>query len=147
MSLSPYVCTQCGGPVDRKTLTCNHCGTTFYMDEQQVLVVREGRPGEHTINAIVSIEPHELMYDSERRLEYAVEELTHRLARELAPYLEIEQNADPRRGVYLLHAHCRVLEPHGPYTTTRTRCSLHPSRNCADDVLRKMYEERMKNEL
>ena len=126
MDLMPYTCTQCGAPIDRMTLKCNHCGTEFYMNEKHFLVVKESVPGEHTIYASAEIDPYDLMHDRERRVRYAVEELTAKLADELAPYIEIEQDADPRRGVYQFYARCRVLEPHGRYYANDSVFSLHP---------------------
>ena len=32
MDLKALVCTQCGGQIDRETLTCKHCGTAYTMD-------------------------------------------------------------------------------------------------------------------
>lgn len=142
MGLTPFICTQCGGQVDRATLTCHNCYTQFYLNEQQVLIATEHLPNERTIGATVCMRPEELMYCGDKIIEYSVKELTHKLAEGLAPFMEIEQDADPMRNLIMLHARCRVLEPHG--STVMSRYDLRPS--LAPKNLTKKIEEAMSKE-
>lgn len=112
-NLVPLICTQCGAPIDRATLTCEHCGTQFEYNSDNIVVVRERLPHEKTLGARVSIRLEELSYIGEPsdRIGFAIRELSHNLADQLIPFIEFEQAVNPLYNAVDVYGRVRIIEP------------------------------------
>lgn len=124
MRLTPLICTQCGGQIDRVTMTCQSCQTQFELSGEQTLVIREHLPNEYTIGASLSIDPRNLYFGQMDYLNFAVEELSHKLAEGLAPFMEVEQLSDLSDNSIMLNARLRLLKPSEPTAERYTSKSI-----------------------
>lgn len=113
MDLKALVCTQCGGQIDRETLTCKHCGTAYTMDRKNTLIIQEMDPNETMIGASVDLNPLDLKFGGEDYIEYSISELSHQLASQLIPFMEVQTEVDLNRRLLELYGRIRVHKAKG----------------------------------
>ena len=57
--LKPYVCTQCGGRVNRSTLTCEMCGTHFKdVSTPEFVRIVVDKPGVHVLKSTMAMDKY-----------------------------------------------------------------------------------------
>lgn len=112
--LKPYICTQCGGRVNRATLVCEMCGTQFKDDSGGAGVIKIDvvRPGVRTLvqsrevprEMIYSMPPHDFS-------EMILRSMAKELADNIIPFMDVQTAEDPIRGAMYVRSRIRVLDP------------------------------------
>lgn len=113
MDLKALVCTQCGGQIDRETLTCKHCGTAYTMDRKNTLIIQEMDPNETMIGASAVIDPEHLSHFGNVVIEDSIEQLTYNLASQLVPFMEVQTEVDLDHRLLELYGRIRVHKAKG----------------------------------
>lgn len=108
--LKPYICTQCGGQVDRVTLTCTMCGTQF-KEENDTIKVMFYKPGVHVLGASRIIDNEMLRYlGAEKTAEIVMDDVVKELAKCIAPFVDVRQEDMPATMQKVVRARIRVLD-------------------------------------
>jgi hypothetical protein len=94
MDLRPYICNQCGGPINVAKMRCEHCGTEYYDKSLSHITISAARPGEATIRAEVRIDAESMRYDPERARDYTLRELRNQIADGLLAYMRVQTCTD-----------------------------------------------------
>lgn len=110
--LKPYICTQCGGKVNRTTLVCEMCGTHF-KDESQGEAYRliVTRPGVVTLGKRIYVDTEIMSQSPEVFSEFAIKQLAREFAECIAPYMDIKAENRPEHHQSVLTARLRILQP------------------------------------
>lgn len=113
MEIKPLICPNCGGKIDRKTLTCTFCGIEFALDnEAKPIVVKMFNPRMETLQSRIII-PREALElgDLEEAQAYALKELSRQLADRIMPFMEVRTSYEPIYAQQTIHARVRLLRP------------------------------------
>ena len=111
--LKPLICTECGGHIDRDTMTCKFCGIQYKLDESNMpIFVRRFDPKMETIHTAMYVPRYmtESMSTKEGS-EYAVKQLANQLSKALIPFMEVHNDFDPRTDSHRIWARVRVYRP------------------------------------
>lgn len=112
--LQALVCTECGGHIDRETMTCRFCGIQYKLDQDMMpIVVSRFDPNMVTVGASITV-PYEMVrgLGCKDASEYAMKDLTKRIAEALVPYLEVTTYPpEPRTYTQTVEARVRVYRP------------------------------------
>lgn len=111
--LEALVCTECGGHIDRDTMTCRYCGIQYKLDEYMRPIIVERRDARvQTIMAMQEV-PFEVIHHlgCEEASEIAMKEITRKLAKALAPYVEVVAEEDLLRQTKQVYGRIRILRP------------------------------------
>ena len=112
-TLRKLQCDNCGGRIDRASLTCISCGTQYQTDQNEPLtlrIVNEKRRTE-VLSGAVFIPDEIIMDNTEQAIDYAVRRMAGQMAERLIPFIEFEWERDlPTRqtGIY---GRIRVARP------------------------------------
>lgn len=119
--LKPMICKGCGGRIDPVALTCNMCGTAYYLDEEQNPIRIESWQGRIRSVACETKIPREYMLygDADKIMEFTLHDIAKRMAERLIPFIEYEQSYDHQRMEYITRARLRVADPYTLHETTR----------------------------
>ena len=113
--LKPYICTQCGGKVNRENLICECCGTQFreeIKDNVNTIHVVQTRPGVHTLATQVVVDREiVLQIGAEQATKYFMEELKREFTKHITPFIEMDCQHDFIRGQMVIRGRMRVLDP------------------------------------
>ena len=111
--LKPYICTQCGGKVNRATLVCEMCGTQFKEDRSEEMVTRLAvtRPGVVTLGRTLRVDKFYLTHDPKALSEYAIKMMAREFAECIVPYLDVRVEDNPSDFSYIMRGRLRVVEP------------------------------------
>jgi len=107
-------CKACGGHIDRDTLTCNHCGAMYRLDDDNIPVrIEVSRMHIETLTGCV-ITPREAVYvlGEEKACEMTLREMAKDMAEKLLPFIEYHQEFDFKHNEYVTHGRLRVANPH-----------------------------------
>ena len=107
--LKPYVCTQCGGRVNRTTMTCEMCGTQFKEQDNILRIVAE-RPGVHTLGQAIAIDNEMALASPKEVSEFVVQQMTRELAKCIAPFIEMETENDAIHCQQIVRGRIRILD-------------------------------------
>lgn len=109
--LKPYICTQCGGKVNRATLVCEMCGTQFKEDcPDHIIVVT--KPGIHTLRVSRSIDERlKYICEPEELSKRTLEDMSRQLSLILFPFMDIKVEENNEYGADQITATVRVLDP------------------------------------
>ena len=109
--LKPYICTQCGGKVNRATLTCEMCGTTFKETPEPMKIVVD-RPGVHVLSARQIVDGELLQtLGLKATSEMCIHHLAEQFADVIAPFMSVETERHPFENQTMMTARIRVVEP------------------------------------
>ena len=108
-----YVCQCCGGVIDRHTMKCEYCGTTYKADyETQRLYVETYTNPVRTLRVGATLRSEDLHLLGEQK---ATEVLTHRLQEQLAesllPLMRYETTFDPEYRQYKIYGDLKAVVP------------------------------------
>ena len=108
--LKPYVCTQCGGKVNRATLVCENCGTQFKENDGIIRIIAE-RPGVHTLGTAITID-EEMLYavGAKEISEIVMKQMVADLAEAIAPYIEVKTERSFISNQQIVRGRVRVLD-------------------------------------
>lgn len=107
--LKPYVCTQCGGRVNRTTMTCEMCGTQFKEQDNVLWVIAE-RPGVHTLGQVIAIDKEMALLQPKEVSAIVMEQMTRELAKCIAPFIEMEIEDEPVSCQKIVRGKVRILD-------------------------------------
>ena len=111
--LKPYVCTQCGGRVNRSTLTCEMCGTHFKdVSTPEFVRIVVDKPGVHVLKSTMAMDKY--MANELGAIELSrivIERMSQSLAEAIAPYIDLEWEDSPRDCSIHVMGRIRVLDP------------------------------------
>lgn len=111
--LQALVCTECGGHIDRDTMTCRYCGIQYKLDEYMRPIIVERRDARvQTIMAMQEV-PLEVInhLGCEEASKIAMKEITRKLAEALVPYVEVMAEEDLLRQRKQVYGRVRVVRP------------------------------------
>ena len=110
--LKPYICTQCGGNVNRATLVCEMCGTRFKdVSESGIARIVVSRPGVVTLGQSISVDLEDMQRNPKEISEYAMRRLAGVFAECIAPYMDVEMENRPEYHSTTIRAKVRLLKP------------------------------------
>ena len=114
--LKPLICPNCGGKVNAARMKCEYCGTEFRRDDDGVLKIRyESVPYQTQVLGISVNVPKDMvmhMGDEAMLRGYVMDEMTYRLAKALAPMMEIAvQHENPMTDYITVRGRVRVIRP------------------------------------
>lgn len=111
-NLKPLKCPQCGGTINRASMTCQYCGSVFQEDGDAVIHVCSFRPEIKVGTATFFID--QLAIDaigSEKMSEFAVKNLSQMIAEQIAPFMTIKTERDYLRNGQVVRGCIRVVRP------------------------------------
>lgn len=116
--LEALVCTECGGHIDRDTMTCRYCGIQYKLDQDMIpIMVSRFDPHMETLKARIFIPEYVFKAemgsgaDMTKLTEYAVKDLSRKLAEAIVPFMEVRTNYEPREQMQEFSARVRVYRP------------------------------------
>ena len=112
--MKAYICTRCGGSVNRVTHTCEYCGTKYKEDNHIPNMVQMvvDRPGVQVLGVTRSIDWETKRYvrDPHIMSEMVMKDICNELSRCIAPFLEVITEEDPMRMRTNVMAKLRVVD-------------------------------------
>ena len=111
-TLQKLQCDQCGGHIDRASLTCTSCGMQYRYDHemQELRIITETRRTD-VLSGKITV-PDELLEQApEKGIEWAIKELARNMARRLVPYREWDYNREPQFRQTAVYGRIRVAVP------------------------------------
>lgn len=121
--LKPYICTGCGGHIDRETLVCRSCGTAYRLDDDMIPVRLVTSNLEFVTLGGMAILPKEyLVCEPDKAMEYTLHEMAKNMAEKILPLIEFQTEYDIAHNEYKTYGRLRVAKPTGG-----TRCTNHLS--------------------
>lgn len=116
--LQALVCTECGGHIDRDTMTCRYCGIQYKLDQDMMpIMVSRFDPHMETLKARIFIPDYVVKAemgrgaDMTKLTEYAVKDLSRKLAEAIVPFMEVRTNYEPCEQIHEFSARVRVYRP------------------------------------
>ena len=112
-TLQRLQCDNCGGRIDRASLTCTSCGMQYERDQNEPIMLRvitEQRRTE-VLSGRVIIQDEFLMLDKEKAIEYAIKNMANQMAEHLIPFIELEWSRDFMRQQTRIYGRLRVARP------------------------------------
>lgn len=107
-----YVCSCCGGKINRATMTCEYCGTRYKEEYGNVFRVEIFQNPVRTLaSRFVADDRYMLMNNPQEYSEYAIRTLARQFAESIAPFMELEYEHDPCMQRTILNARIKVVEP------------------------------------
>lgn len=108
-------CVNCGGHINPETYVCEYCGTRYQKPVGSTplmsTVILE-HPKVQTIAAKMAVDRNMVRcLGEERAAEYCVEEMAQEIAKQLAPFMAIDTDYDPRMNVRIVRGRIRIVEP------------------------------------
>ena len=96
-TLQKLQCDNCGGHIDRATLTCKSCGLEYRYEHetQELRIITETRKMDILHGAFFI--PDEYLHEgnAEEIISHSIKRLASRMAEQLIPYMEWERESDP----------------------------------------------------
>lgn len=112
MKDNKYVCSCCGGKVNRISLTCEYCGTQYKEQNDTILKIETFRNPVRTFTATAAIDyGYAVHIGAEKTSELAMKQLVHELSKCIAPMIEIESRNDPRFGFREVSGTIKIVQP------------------------------------
>lgn len=117
MTIKPLVCTECGGHIDRDTMTCKFCGIQFELDNyMQPIIVKRFETKINVLESYMTIPQEMFVLEHEHGnlqnlTEYAVKELARQFADKLVPFMEVRREYNPIFDKQEIRARVRVAQP------------------------------------
>lgn len=111
-TLQKLQCDQCGGRIDRASLTCQSCGMQYRYEHetQELRIITETRRTD-VLSGAVRIPNEILIQVPEKGIEWAIKELANNMARRLVPYMEWEYSREPEFNQTAVYGRVRVAIP------------------------------------
>lgn len=112
-TLQRLQCDNCGGRIDRASLTCTSCGMQYERDQNEPIMLRvisEQRRTE-VLSGTVLIPDEFMMVEPKKAIAYAVEEMAKQMAYRLIPFIELEWNRDFKTHQTGIYGRIRVARP------------------------------------
>lgn len=116
--LQALVCTECGGHIDRDTMTCRYCGIQYKLDQDMMpIMVSRFEPHMETLKARIFIPEYMVKAEMGREgdmtklTEYAVKDLSRKLAEAIVPFMEVRNSYEPCEQIHEFSARVRVYRP------------------------------------
>ena len=111
--LKPYICSQCGGKVNRETLVCEMCGTTFKdMSSPETIKLVVDKPGVHVLKNTRVIDDEMIMtFGAEETSRMVLDHMAKEMAQCIAPFMDVKTEKDIMHHQTIVHSRLRVLDP------------------------------------
>lgn len=116
--LQALVCTECGGHIDRDTMTCRYCGIQYKLDQDMMpIMVSRFEPHMETLKASIFIPDIVVKLEMNRGAdmteitECAAKDLSRKLAEAIIPFMEVRNSYEPCEQIHEFSARVRVYRP------------------------------------
>ena len=114
--MQKIVCECCGGKINPSNLTCEYCGTRYQIRNEfgtnTVHIIRNSHPSVIPLRTKMEFDSSHMSHiPPEQLAEISMQDITHRLAEALAPYVEIETYRDLYTYRQIVQGTIRVVEP------------------------------------
>lgn len=101
-------CPNCGAPINREKMRCDYCGAVFKSDQNFVIHQIE-HPKIIPLKAIMKVDEELTTVDGYER--YMVDHMAYSLAKQVAKYMDVTIQHDPRNCQVTACARVRVVPP------------------------------------
>lgn len=110
-------CTRCGGTIDPKTYRCEYCGTYYEKPAtaNATLKVIQAPANIIPLSACAAVDKEIIVANGELAAKYVRSEMAHKLATELAKYMDIITYEEPRTYQIMVKGRIRVVAPEYRY--------------------------------
>ena len=102
-------CPNCGAPINRSTMRCDYCGAMFKSDFDHFVIYQIEHPKIVPLQAVMKVDDELVMMDGYDR--YLVDEMAYSLAKQVANYMEVTIQHDPRNCQVTTCARVRIVPP------------------------------------
>ncbi len=109
--MDKYICSCCGGKVNRVTMTCEYCGTQYKEENNNLIRLETFRNPVQTLAAKFQISHEHILQDPKMISEYAIKRLANNFADVIAPYMDVYHSYDPCTKTHSLDARIKVVIP------------------------------------
>ena len=114
-------CEKCGGHINHSTLRCEYCGTQYEDNGMGTLYITRFDPKMDVLCSNVSFDWAFISSEEDLKTvsEYAIKEVSSKIAESIIPYLNIESREDPLSRRTIVEARLRVIRPDQRYDNGR----------------------------
>lgn len=116
IEMKPLLCTQCGAPIDRRTMKCPYCDTQYEHPNERIKIVVD-RPGVHTIRCETKVDMMHMRHSPEGAREYVLRDMRQQIADGLLAYMKMTTSEcyDPMSCCQIIRGEIRVVDPSFDY--------------------------------
>lgn len=101
-------CPNCGAPINRETMRCDYCGAVFKR-AFNTIVYQVENPKIVPLKTVMKVDDELTTMDGYER--YLVDEMAYSLAKQVANYMDVTIQHDPRNCQVTARARVRVVPP------------------------------------
>lgn len=106
-------CKACGGHIDRDTLTCNHCGAMYRLNEEfQPMRIEVSQMKIDTLHSKTVVPSYYVAKYGEEVMKHTLNEMAHNMAQKILPLIEFQTEFDVAHNEYVTYGRLRVVNPH-----------------------------------
>lgn len=111
--LEPLVCTECGGHIDRDTMTCRYCGVQYKLDNSdRLIVVERFNANVRVLKTRIEVPIDDVVcFDPETTSKFVTKKIEHEISKAIMPFVEIRQQTDPLNHTIKFDAVTRLISP------------------------------------
>ena len=111
MTDEKYICQCCGGRIDRKTMTCEYCGTQYKEAHEDLIRIETFKNPTQTLMTQVLIERELFETMKDDAGEFARREIARKISDALTGLMQYECEYDPVYRYYHVRGMARVVVP------------------------------------
>lgn len=117
--LEPLVCTECGGHIDRDTMTCRYCGVQYKLDNSdRLIVVERFNTNVRVLKTRINVPIDDIVcFDPETMSKFVTKQIEHEISKAIMPFVEIRQQTDPLDHTIKFDAVTRLISPEYRFST------------------------------
>ncbi len=110
--MDKYICSCCGGKINRITMTCEYCGTQYEEKHDNLIRIETFR------NPVVTLQ-NEFVFNNDLMdhltpqeiSKLAMDKTVRELAECIAPYIEVQIENDPMRCQKIMRSRIKIVQP------------------------------------
>ena len=102
-------CPNCGAPINRSTMRCDYCGAVFKSDFDHSVIYQIEHPKIIPLKAIMKVDENLTTMDGYEG--YMVGHMAYSLAKQVAKYMDVTIQRNPRDCTVTACARVRVVPP------------------------------------
>lgn len=106
-----YICQCCGGRINRRTMTCEYCGTQYRDAFDSVIRVETFHNPIQTLAAHVVLDRQDLMMMGDNAGEFVRSEISHKIAEALSGLMQYDFDYKLDSGKYEVRGIAKVVVP------------------------------------
>lgn len=105
-------CTNCGAPINPKTMRCEYCGTQYKIDNEQIVRIETFQnPCKVYKSQMIIPDEHVRAIGENEMSRIAIRQLSQNLADAIAENMELTYEHEPMSMAHRCTARVRIVEP------------------------------------